>query len=473
MKLAHGGYRPRIAGRPARQVEEIALPDSLRISLMRRGLQYEPVVKNGQEVALGDALARAVVGGTALTLPSPASGTAMMDGEALETLVLEEVHAPGETGVLAKFEPERLTADAMRDSLSRAGLWPFFWSSAGGGMPPGDGSELPKAVIVNCVLAEPFRARGRVILSRSWDDVIRGIRFLPRILQEYGRVVVILTAVHDPVARRMYAELAGHAWVSLYPVPVSYPVDMPVILRQTLRRHVRSYGADDIIWSIDVQSVGALGACLGEGLPPHRRLVALGGPGVRNPRHLSVVVGTPLAEVIGSDCDPEDVLILRGGMFVGEPVDPAVDSVGYDDDAYFVLPRMKRRQFLSFLRPGFNRTSYMPAFTSRLTRAYDSHITDSIRGERRPCIACGLCEKVCPVRLLPQVLHRYLFREAFDDAEKAGLFLCVDCNLCTYVCPSKIELRKQFTEARELIHQEHEQARLAAQAGEETDQEET
>lgn len=60
--------------------------------------------------------------------------------------------------------------------------------------------------------------------------------------------------------------------------------------------------------------------------------------------------------------------------------------------------------------------------------------------------------------MLPQILHRYLYREAIDEAEKAGLDRCVDCNLCTFVCPSKIELREQFYDAREQLREEHDEA---------------
>ncbi|MCK5569347.1 MAG: 4Fe-4S dicluster domain-containing protein, partial [Spirochaetes bacterium] len=113
------------------------------------------------------------------------------------------------------------------------------------------------------------------------------------------------------------------------------------------------------------------------------------------------------------------------------------------------------------LRPGLKRTSILPCFASRVTGAADSQISTSLRGEHRPCIACGLCEKICPSGLMPQIIHRYLYREAIDEAEAVGLDLCVKCGLCTYVCPSKIELQKQFNDASEQLRLEHEEARAA------------
>ncbi len=70
MKLPHGGFTPKIAGRPASNVEELSLSDTLQINLERRGLGYLPVVKNGQEVRLGDSLAVADTVGGKLSLPS-------------------------------------------------------------------------------------------------------------------------------------------------------------------------------------------------------------------------------------------------------------------------------------------------------------------------------------------------------------------------------------------------------------------
>jgi Na+-translocating ferredoxin:NAD+ oxidoreductase RnfC subunit len=65
-----------------------------------------------------------------------------------------------------------------------------------------------------------------------------------------------------------------------------------------------------------------------------------------------------------------------------------------------------------------------------------------------------MCEKVCPVGLLPQIMHRYIYRDALEEAKKMGIAACIDCRLCTYVCPSKIELADQFAKARAQIREE-------------------
>ncbi len=463
MKI-RGGYTPRIAGRPASDVHEVALPEKLLLSLERNGTRYTSLVRAGQSVAFGDPVAEASVEGGTVQIPAPARGR-VARGQADEgTIVIDDLVPERETSRFGRHEPERISGPEITGVLARAGIWPFFWSARSGGVPSLGAEGKPKAIVINTVLAEPFRARGRVLISRQWDRIIQGIRFLPRLLADYGRVEIVLTAVRDPVARKMYADLSGFAWARLHSVPVLYPVENPRVLAAAVRQTVGALTAEEDVWLIDVQGMAALGACLAEGLPLHERTVVTAGPGVENPRHHVARIGTPTDLLAPEARDPEKVCVLRGGLLTGTPIRRPADAVQYDDDAFFFLPEASARQFLSFVRPGFDRTSYLPSFATAVTRARDKSISTSLRGERRPCISCGLCERVCPAGLLPQILHRYLYRDAVEQAEKAGIERCVDCNLCTFVCPSKIELQRQFADAEQGIRSERgaERAAMAA-----------
>lgn len=462
MKLS-GGYTPRIAGRPTSTVEEVPLPPLLRVPLSRHGAAYAAVAAEGDNVKLGTALGEARLDSGVLYIPSPAAGR-------VESVAPAENGRPAEVSIAAAGEgideafsastPDRIPAEAVREALARAGVWPFFWSSATGGLPPLDGSERPRAVIVNCLSAEPFLARGNVVLDRAWGRVVNGIKFLQRLLDDYGTVELVLTHKRHPLAQKLYRELAGDALLHFHPVPLVYPVENPRLIRSALVRSDSAVTREHVVWVIDIQGIAALGACLSEGLPPQRRLVAVGGPGVPEPRHLDVPIGTPLT------CLPppgeSSVRILRGGLLTGEPMDPASETLNAGDTGFFYLPDRSKRDFIGFVNPGFDRTSIMPCFATRLTGGADRHVSTSMRGEPRPCIACGLCERVCPAGLLPQVLHRYLYAGKIDEAETTGLELCLDCGLCTYVCPSKIELLEQFDEAREQIRRERAEIEASA-----------
>ena len=460
MKLPGLGYTPRISGRPSRKVAEVPVPAFLRIELKKKDFGYIPLPRIGQSISTGESLGRAEKNGVALELPSPVSGRVSdIEGDN-DYLIVEVSEEDSQNTSFEPLKPQYATPDKVRDTLRRGGMWPAFWSSVTHGIPVADGSEIPKTVIVNFVIAEPFHARGRVILTRSWDDIIEGIRFLPRLMEDYGKVEVILTAVRDPVAQKMYRELSGFAWVRLHPVPVRYPVENPRVLIKALRKNDRAKTADEVSWTVDAQGIAQMGALLSRGKIPQRRLVTLGGPGIKDPMHYSACIGTPLKALASGSVAAEAQVVLRGGVLAGSPLDIDRAAVGFDDDGFFFLPEAAQRQSFSFLRPGFDRTSAFPAFAGSLIGKPDSHVTASLRGEVRPCIACGICEKICPVGLMPQVIHRYLYRDMPEEAQKAGLDICIDCYLCTFVCPSKIELQKGFEDARAQLREERLEAEI-------------
>ena len=77
-----------------------------------------------------------------------------------------------------------------------------------------------------------------------------------------------------------------------------------------------------------------------------------------------------------------------------------------------------------------------------------------------PCIACGWCEKVCPVDLNPQALHVAFETGASDEAA----FDCIECTACTRACPSGIDLVGEFHDLKHRQHAERESARRAEAA---------
>jgi len=118
------------------------------------------------------------------------------------------------------------------------------------------------------------------------------------------------------------------------------------------------------------------------------------------------------------------------------------------------LREHEERELLSFMRPGFDRASYSRCFLSAVRGAFIENLTTALRGERRACVSCGYCEEVCPARIMPYLIHKHLYQEGYEEAERIGVDRCLRCGLCSYVCPSKIELRGQFIDAQELLEQE-------------------
>ena len=449
-----GGYTPKISGRPSNILHKIPISSYLNINLYRNGYLYRPIVKNGVAVKMGDVIAECNVNNLSLYMPSPADGIIelIQDAGKSVSIKITDIDPAIEVHEELIKDPSRLTPGNAVQMLQENGIWNYIWSTGTRGMPVFSNEQKPKAIIINSIISEPFKTRGKVILKHFWQSIIKGISYLNILLSDYGTIEFILTEKRDPIVKQMLEELKGKTNLKFHFTEVKYPVEHNLIIEELLKRSNSQFSEEDDLWLLNIQSVEAIGNCLGNGISNNRRIIALGGPALPDPKHINVRIGTPLSHIIPETLDLSHILILRGGLFLGNAVDPENVFIDFDDNAFFFLPIKKIRDFVTFIKPGFNKKSIFPSFAGRI----DKDLSNHLRGEERPCIACGKCQEICPVDLMPQILHRYLYRERLDEAQSLGLDKCIGCNLCTFVCPSKIELKLQFDVAIQKLKSEKE-----------------
>jgi len=208
------------------------------------------------------------------------------------------------------------------------------------------------------------------------------------------------------------------------------------------------------VWVLRTEGVLAIDRVLSDGLPCTERIITVAGPGATDPTHAAAVTGYPIATLAAVHAVEGPVRMVNGGALTGETIAESQRGLDAECTSLTILPEPAARQPLGWIRPGRSRRSYSRGFVGNLRRSFAERLTTALRGERRPCVSCGFCEDVCPARIMPHVIHKYLHQDLLDDVEAAGVDLCVECGLCSYVCPSKIELRRQMTEAKKAIRDE-------------------
>jgi Na+-translocating ferredoxin:NAD+ oxidoreductase subunit C len=66
-----------------------------------------------------------------------------------------------------------------------------------------------------------------------------------------------------------------------------------------------------------------------------------------------------------------------------------------------------------------------------------------------PCINCGECIRVCPVKIPVNMLIRYLEAGQFETArDEFALTACIECGFCAYVCESRIPILQHIKLAK-------------------------
>lgn len=205
------------------------------------------------------------------------------------------------------------------------------------------------------------------------------------------------------------------------------------------------------VWYIGLQDVIAIGHLFVTGKLLLERIVALGGPGVKNPRLLKTRVGANLYQLTKNELKTGGIRIISGSVLFGRQASEMEGYLGKFHQSVSVLAEVKERKFLGWLTPGSDQFSVTRAYISSLTGNKKFPLTTDAHGQERAIVPIGSYEKVMPLDILPTFLLRSI---AVDDLETAEQLGCLeldeeDLALCTVVCPSKIDhgvnLRRNLT----------------------------
>ena len=462
MKL-RGGYSVPLSGRPAGEIEPLPEPDALHLPLTSRRFRFADVrVKDGQQVRQGEVLA---TDGERYGVPLLAgrAGTVRLGENCIVlTDLAEEDEGPYRPDELGPHADDHGPAAGRRRKLVDLGAWQFFTDAHSGSLP--DPTAEPRAILVTTMSLEPFSARGDVQLARLLAAFTRGLEHLQSLL-EYQPIYLIVPEAQGELAEKVHATLRGHAYLKVVRVPLKYPYDHPALLARHLglRR-----GDEGSVWALRTEGVLAVDRAMTHSLPSTVRIVAVGGPGLARPTHVKAVAGYPIEKILSACGAEQNVRVLIGGALTGTTW--SAEQVGLDAEctALTAVPDEAPRVLLGWGRPGWDEQSFSPYYVSRLRKAFTERLGTAVRGERRACVSCGLCEQACPAGIWPHLIHKYLYRDGLEEAEAAGIDLCVECGLCAYVCPSKIELLQQFRDAKKAIAElrEEEMAEAAAEGDE-------
>ncbi len=454
MKLK-GGYDVCLSGRPEKVVEELPEPETLYLPLKSRRFNFsELCVKDGQQVLSGQALAKDP-DNYSVPLIAPRAGKVNL--EAVEGhITLEDITKVAEE----PFHPDEETPHVIKNmssvgirryKLLALGAWQFLCDAYSGELPNPLGT--PSAVIVSTLRLEPYIARGDVQLYKRLVSFTRGLEHLQSLL-EYQPIYLVLPDIKSDFASKVREVLRGYAWVKMIQIPLRYPL----CNFNLIARHVGlKADEDNPVWAMHTEGVLAIDRALTLSRSSSVRIVSLGGPAAETPRHLKAIPGYPLQAILESRITHQQVRCIDGGILRGDIIESNQRGLDTECAGLTVLAEHSEREFLGFVRPGWNRRSYSNCFLSCLRRSFSKsskRLNTALRGERRPCVSCNFCEEVCSAGIMPYLIHKYLYQDEIEEAERARIDLCIECGLCSFVCPSKIDLREEFINAKKTIRQE-------------------
>jgi len=336
-------------------------------------------------------------------------------------------------------------------SLGKAGIPTNFKSSI---IPP----EEVQHLIINGIDSEPYRVSLDLLLqAENLVHFFAGVRILKRIMPN-SRVHLAV----EPADRMIINELSKLSsqveWMDTYLLEPKYPQGRDEMLVSTILKQKFPYGysaANIGVIVLNIEAVLNVYSAVTEGLPLIEKTVAFCGPNMSENLRYKIRVGTPLSEVVKERIKKGHCRLVLDSLLTGFNLDDFSVPVSRTFSKIIAIPENKEREFLAFIRPGLKCDSYTRAFLAQWLPKAQKFPDANQHGEERPCISCGYCEEVCPVRIIPHLLSKHVEREIIDEKlVNYGIFKCIECGLCNFVCPSKIPLLKHIKKGQEELSKE-------------------
>ena len=410
---------------------QVVLPMSMHI-----GRPCEPLVKVGDHVYLGQKIAdsqapvcapiHASVSGTVVAVePRPYSfGTSIM------SIVIENDFKDEKDPSIKPLDIDSMTSEEIVAAVREAGIVGHGGATFPTSVKISSGLGKVDAVIINGAECEPYvTSDHRIMLEYPWE-VVGGGKLLAKIFG-VPEVKLGVELNKQDAFPKLQEYLPEDGTVKLYPLVTKYPQGSEKhIIKALTGREVPSgkLPADAGCCIFNLNTTCAIYRAVYEGMPVVSKIVTVSGSGVIEPKNIECPIGTPISCLFDAcgGLKEETYKLIMGGPMMGLAQYSTEVSVGKG-------------------------TGAMLAFAG-----------DEEKYEAEPqCIRCGKCVGVCPIRLEPIFMYKYLMKgnyEAFRD-QLHGMD-CIECGACTYTCPARLPLTHAFRLGKQQVNN----ARMAAQA---------
>ena len=451
-RLFPGGIHPKegVNGKAVNglnPIRPLEAPPRVVIPLQQHiGAPAKAVVKAGDHVCIGQKIGEA---SSVVSAPVHASvsGTVhavqdamLANGTMVPAVIIDNDYQDEWVELYPTNHPETISATELQTIVREAGI-----VGLGGAtfptavkLTPSGGRKIEKLVI-NGAECEPFLTADHRLMLEKAADIIDGIRLMMLALEVDEALIGIEKNKQDAI-ELLSAAATGTDGIKVVGLPVRYPQGGEKQLVYALTKRQVPNGGLPLDVGVVVCNVGtvyAIDRAIREGRPLVDRITTVGGM-VNNPGNFLVRIGTPIDHLIEAcgGLQPNVGQFIYGGPMMGMAI------------ARFDIPVTKGCSGLV-----------------ALGKAMES--------KESPCIKCGSCREVCPMKLFPSRIDAFVRHDRLEDAEQLGVMNCIECGCCTFTCPAKRSLTQsmrtgknaiQRKRRREAAHQAEEEARKAAEA---------
>jgi Na+-transporting NADH:ubiquinone oxidoreductase subunit A len=329
-----------------------------------------------------------------------------------------------------------LSSDIIKEQLIESGLWTSLRERPFSKVANPDAS--PKAIFVTAMDSNPLAPSVEKILDGRQAGFKNGLRLLSKLTE--GNLYLCKEEGSN-IPETQVHNLNIQEFSGVHPKGLA---GTHIHLLDPANRNKQ-------IWYINAQDVATIGQLFTTGKINVERVVSLGGPSVKNPRHLKTRIGASIVELTLNELTESENRIISGSVLYGRKATKEEGYLGRYHQQISVIEEHAERDFLGWVKPNSKLFSIKKVLLSSLSPNKRFNFNSAVNGGERAIVPSGSYEKVMPLDILPTFLLRALAVDDVEEAEKLGCFELdeEDLALCTFVCPSKIDhginLRRNLT----------------------------
>ena len=445
IKITKGLNLP-IAGMPSQQISSKTAVK--RVALLGEeyiGMRPSMAVREGDRVQKGQLLFEDKRNpGVRFTAPASGTISAIHRGErrVLQSVVID---VDGDDAVhFTRYELAdlaALTREAVQQQLVESGMWTAFRTRPFSKIPaPG---SVPAAIFVTAIDTNPLAADPQPIILAQREAFDAGLTLLTRLTD--GKVHVCQASGGKlgghPVGQVTFNQFAGPHPAGLVGTHIHFLE--PVSLKKQ-------------VWHLNYQDVIAVGKLFLEGELSSERIVALGGPQVKEPRLLKTCSGASLDELLADELLDDENRVISGSVLSGTHAQGPHAFLGRFHLQISVVKEGREKELFGWVMPGKDKFSITRTTLGHFMKRKLFNFSTDTNGGERAMVPIGNYERVMPLDILPTMLLRDLLAGDTDSAQALG---CLeldeeDLALCTYVCPGKYEYGPALRSVLTQIEQE-------------------
>lgn len=345
--------------------------------------------------------------------------------------------SPPEFPIPATFKP-----DSARELLLTTGAWTGFRTRPFNAVP--DPGTNPGAIFITAMDTRPLAADPKVVLAHYPEEFALGVQLVSQLAEV-------------PVYLCTDAAWRGHDAIAAKVSRITFEGPHPAGLPGTHMHFLYPVSRDRQAWHIGYQQVIAIGHLLKTGTLMTERVVALGGPGVSNPRLLQTRAGANLKELVRDELRSDaSCQLISGSVLDGTHAEEPLHYLGYFHNQVSVLPERDPVKLFGWLGPGPVLRSWGRSLLRRSRTLDTTDLAEAQYGRRVAMMPTENFERVMPLDILPAPLLRALLVEDTEAAQQLGCLELAeeDLALCAYVCPARQDYAAALRQNLTLIEEE-------------------